>query len=144
MDTHEPPDQEPRGVVGAPGPEPTKSPSRRKALSSLKRDLSDEELASPAVQKLLLDEIERLEEENTELSGFRARFHDCDKRAAVLDQKSKVNTAQEIISLSCITIGGAALGYAPSVWNVQPTGSMALIFGLVLVLFGVFAKAIKS
>jgi hypothetical protein len=144
MATNEPPDQEPPGPPPVPGPEPAKSKSRRKALSTLRRELSDQELLSPAVQKLLLDEIDRLEEDNTELSGYRGRFHEADKRAAILEHKSRVSAAHEIISISCITIGGAAIGYAPSVWATQPSGYIALAFGVVLVVCGVVAKAVKS
>ena len=36
----------------------------RRAFSKLRRELTDEELSSPAVQRLLLDDIERLEKEN--------------------------------------------------------------------------------
>lgn len=139
-----PEDQEPPGLSPKPGPEPTKGKVRRKALTSLRRELSDKELLSPAVQKLLLDEIDRLEEDNTELAGYRSRFHDADKKAAILQQKQTTSIAHEIISLSCITVGGAAIGYAPSVWASQPTGGVALAFGVVLVLGGIVAKAVKS
>jgi hypothetical protein len=64
--------------------------------------------------------------------------------ARVLEQKSRVSTAHEVISMSCITVGGAAIGYAPSIWSSQPTGVIALVFGVVLVVGGVVAKAIKS
>lgn len=139
-----PEDQEPAGTGPRPGTEPTKGKARRKALSSLRRELSDKELLSPAVQKLLLDEIDRLEEENTELAGYRSQFHSADKDAAVLRQKQATSIAHEIISMSCITVGGAALGYAPSVWVAQPTGAIALAFGVVLVFGGIVAKAVKS
>ena len=139
-----PEDQEPPGPGPMPGAEPTKGKARRRALASLRRELSDKELLSPAVQKLLLDEIDRLEEDNTELGGYRSRFHEADKKAAVLQQKQTISIAQEIISLSCITVGGAALGYAPSVWSSQPTGGIALAFGVVLVMGGIIAKASKS
>lgn len=146
MTINELPDQEPLAESITASPEPAKAKARRKALSNLRRELSDQELTSPAVQKLLLDEIDRLEEDNTELVGYRGRFYESDKRAAVLEQKSRVSVAYEIISLSCITVGGAAIGYAPSAWTVeqQPSGYMFLVFGIVLVIGGVVAKAVKS
>lgn len=139
----EPPDQEPPGAPAVPEPQPTKSKSQRKAFSSLRRELTDKELSSPAVQRLLLDEIDRLEEDNTELAGYRGRFYEADKKAAILEQRNSIRVAQEIVSLSCITIGGAALGYAPSVWGSQPSGFIALGFGVVLVICGIVAKAVK-
>ena len=139
-----PEDQEPAGSTPPTGAEPTKLKFRRKALSTLRRELSDKELLSPAVQKLLLDEIDRLEGENTELAGYRSRFHEADKQSAILAQKHRVSISQEVISMSCITVGGAALGYAPSIWSVQPTGALSLAFGVVLVLGGIVAKVVKS
>lgn len=139
-----PEDQEPLGQSLVPEAEPTKGKGRRRAFASSHRELSDKELLSPAVQKLLLDEIDRLEGDNAELGGYRSRFHDADKKAAVLQQKQAISIAHEIISLSCITVGGAALGYAPSVWTSQPTGGIALAFGVVLVFGGIVAKAVKS
>ncbi len=91
-----------------------------------------------------LDEIDRLENEQVELSGFRTRFHDADKRAAVLEQKNSINIGQEIVSTACITIGGALLGYAPSVWANQPTGALALICGAILVVLGIVAKVVRA
>lgn len=144
INTEAPEDQEPAGSRPPPGSEPTKGKFRRKALASLRRELSDKELLSPAVQKLLLDEIDRLEDDNTELAGYRSRFYEADKKAAILEQKHTASIAHEIISISCITVGGAAIGFAPSVWSTQPTGAIALAFGVVLVLGGVVAKAVKS
>lgn len=144
INTEAPEDQEPAGNHPPPDAEPTKGRSRRKAFVSLRRELSDKELSSPAVQKLLLDEIDRLENDNTELAGYRSRFYEADKKAEIFKQKQTVSIAHEIISTSCITVGGAALGYAPSVWSTQPTGAIALAFGAVLVLGGIVAKAVKS
>ncbi|KQV51334.1 hypothetical protein [Duganella sp. Root336D2] len=144
INTEAPEDREPLGATPEPGPEPTKGRVRRKALGSLRRELSDKELLSPAVQKLLLDEIDRLEEDNTELAGYRSRFHEADKKSAILEQKQATSNAHEIISLACVTVGGAALGYAPSVWSSQPTGGIALAFGVLLVISGIVAKAVKA
>lgn len=123
--------------------EVVKGKSGRRSFSKLRRELSDEELASPAVQKMLVDEIERLEEERVELHTFRTKFHDSDKRAAVLEEKFKGKISIEVIHIGCMTVGAAALGYAPSIWEVQPTAWMIAIFGVVLVLAGIGAKAVK-
>jgi len=125
-------------------PAEAKKSRPRRALISARRELNDKELLSPAIPKMLLDEIDRLEEEKTELAGFRSRFYDADKKVAVLEQRQRISLAQEIVSLTCLTVGGAALGYAPSVWSSQPTGAIALGFGIVLVLGGIIAKALTK
>jgi hypothetical protein len=62
---------------------------------------------------------------------------------AVLKEKQKRNISTEIVSGSCLAVGAAALGYAPAVWALQPSGGIALAFGIVLTLGGIISKAIK-
>lgn len=139
----EQPDVEPQEPPGDEQPPAIKGTSGRKSFAKLRRELSDDELASPAVQRMLIDEIERLDSERIDLSSYRTKYHDSDKRAAVLDEKFKGKIAIEIIHVACITVGAAALGYAPSIWQSQPTAWIVAIFGLVLVLAGIIAKAVK-
>ena len=115
----------------------------RRALSSLKRELSDDDLASPGTQKMLLEELERLTEENSSLSSFRSLFHESDKKVAILGEKQKKNISFEVISGACLAIGSASLGYAPSVWDHPPSGPILIAFGVVLTIGGVVAKAIR-
>ncbi|MFY7867161.1 hypothetical protein [Roseateles sp.] len=139
------PDQEPSSASRTVTVEPTKPANgQRRALSALRRELDDKEFSSPAVQRLLVDEIERLEAEVRELVSFRERYFQSERRAAVLEQKGKDNNAFEILSLTCITVGGAAIGYAPNVWTVGASGWVALGLGGLLVVGGVVAKAVKS
>lgn len=137
------PDIEPQEVIQSGSQAVPKGTSGRKSFAKLRRELSDDELASPAVQRMLLDEIERLDIERGELTSFRAKFHDADKRAAILEEKFKGKISIEIIHIACTTIGAAALGYAPSIWEKQPTAWMAAIFGIILILAGLAAKAVK-
>ena len=44
------------------------------------------DLKSPGVQKMLLDELERADAECEGLQSYASRFHDADKRAAVLEE----------------------------------------------------------
>ena len=68
----EKPDQEPSSEVTIANRPvaAVKAKVGRKAFSGAHRELNDTELSSPAVQKLLLDEIDRLERENNELIGI--------------------------------------------------------------------------
>lgn len=127
------------GAVAAPAP----VSKVRRALSSLKRELTDDELASTGTQKMLLEELERLTEENSVLGSFRSLFHEADKNVAILSEKQKKNISFEIISGACLAIGAASLGYAPSVWDYPPSGPILIAFGVVLTIGGVVAKAIR-
>lgn len=143
LETNLEPDIEPQEAVGDLPQVVAKGTSSRKSFAKLRRELSDEELSSPAIQRMLIDEIERLDTERGELASFRIKFHESDKRAAILAERFKGKIAIEIIHVTCITVGAAALGYAPSVWQMVPTAWMIAIFGLVLIVAGIAAKAVK-
>ena len=108
----------------------------RQALRGVTRELSDEDFSSPVVQKFLLDEIERLDTENHELNKYREQFYQENKQVAVLKEKIKTNIAFEVISGACLTIGAAAVGYAPA----QQDDGIILVFGLILILGSIAAK----
>lgn len=137
------PDVEPQEVAEGAPQLASKGTSSRKSFLKLRRELSDEEASSPAVQRMLLDEIERLDAERGELASFRNKFHESDKRAAILEEKFRGKISTEIIHVACITVGAAALGYAPSIWQTQPMAWMSTIFGVVLIIAGLAAKAVK-
>ena len=115
----------------------------RRAFRNVRRELSDEELSSPAVQRMLIDDIERLEKEKYELSEYQDRYHEADKKSAILQEKVKSSVSQEIIFAVCLTVGAASLGYAPSVWSSQPTGWISIAFGVVLIVGGIASKMVK-
>ena len=119
------------------------TPKSHRAFSRLKRELSDEELASPGVQKLLLDYLAQADDENATLRSYRDRFHEADKRNGVLEEKLKINTAVEVISMGSLAVGAAALGYAPSLWFTPHGGQFVFAFGTVLIGVGILAKVIR-
>lgn len=118
--------------------------SRRKAYSNMRREISDKEFSSPVVVRFLADEIDRLEDELLEYKKYRREFHDADKKVALLGEKIKTQKALDIISIGCLTSGGALLGLAPKMWDSQPSGIIMAIAGTVLIVLGVFAKVVKS
>lgn len=134
------PDIEPEEPPNEDGYSRKKTTSSRRSLSKLRRELNDEDLVSPAVNKLLLDEIERLETEASEVPALRSNHHEADKKASVLEQKLASKRSIEVIHAACMAIGGVLLGVAPS----ANTAAMAVgICGSVLLLAGIVAKAVK-
>ena len=137
--------QKPCEQAAAPAPacEGTPPSGRRQALRDLRRQLTDQDLTSPGAQKLLLDELERVDAECELLRGYVTRFHDADKRAAVLEERLRTQTALEVAFGVGVGVGGAIVGLAPSFWASPPRGYIALGVGLLLVLGGTVARVVK-
>ena len=92
---------------------------------------------------MLIEELERAEEEVGELKTFREKFHVVDKDLAVTKQKVKGWTAMEMISTACIAAGAGAFAYAPEAAHSSYGGWVAVVFGIVLTSIGITAKAIR-
>jgi hypothetical protein len=136
-------DVEPNTQTSIENPGIPKERTGRRSLSKLRRELSEEELASSGVQKVLLDEIDRLETDNSKMISLQEDYQKISIDLARLKEKYKNNSSMDIIHIACISLGGISAGYAPSVWNSQPTGWIALIIGVILISVGISAKAIK-
>ncbi len=116
-------------------------PKGKQAFQYITRELSDDDLKNPAVGKLLLNEIDRLEIENDELGDYKEQFHEADKKVAVLKEKSKTHLVAEITSVGCIAIGGILIGHGmsePSNWIIG-CGALVFIIGIVAIV----AKVVK-
>ena len=109
----------------------------RQALSKVRRELSEEESSSPAVQRMLLDDLERLETEASELREFKDRFHATDKDAAVLRQRLRASGARD----GSLAVGAALIGLAPSLWPHPPIGWIVVGLGVVLIVLAVAKRS---
>ena len=140
MTDSERPDQEPKSTeTGIPPP----AVKGRQSFARIRRELSEEELKSPAVQRLLVEEIERLERENTKLVEYRDDYFEADKQVGILQERAKASLASEIMYGACMTVGAAAVGIAPVVWSIQPAGIIAIIFGAVLIVGGIASRVVR-
>jgi hypothetical protein len=119
----------------APGPQ-----KARRAFSRLKRELTEEEICQPGVQKLVLEDHERLEGENRELRAFRDKYFGVSERLAVFEAGRKHKMAWEVVSSGCIALGAIVVGFTSSLWSSQPAGWLALIFGSLVLLLGISAR----
>ena len=136
---------------GPAGPIPPKGP---RAFRNISRELTEDDLAnpSPAIQKLLLNEIDRLEIVNEEHKHYMERFHEADKEVAVLKQKadkevavlkqqSRTALALDIVFGGCLTVGGSVIGLS------REGQQFELIVGgggVVMLLIGIVAKAVPA
>ena len=120
----------------------------RQVFRALRRQLSDEDLAQPGVQKLILHMLEQAEADRDEVESFRQRYHDSDKEVAILKEKGKSATAVDIAYGVGTGAGGAMIGAAFYFWGKDPpddlAGRVVFWFGLLLFVGGVLIKVIKA
>jgi hypothetical protein len=116
---------------------------RRPAFREIKRQLSEEDLSSSGVQKLLLDDLERAESECEILQGYIERYHEADKRSAVFEERIRSVTAIDIMFGVGVGLGGTIMGLAPTFWTDQPKGLIALVVGGLLVVGASIARVVK-
>jgi len=122
---------------------PTKR-SPRSFLDSARRNLSEEELKAPGAIRLLISEIERLDERTAELQLLANAYHDLRVEKAVLDEKLKVSKWHEIMSGLCLATGSAGIGISFRLLALETaTGVGALIISVLLVLVGILSKVLK-
>ena len=113
-----------------------------KPYSKLRRELSDDELSNPAVQKLLISEIDKLEIRVAELEICEKNFYEVDKAKAVLEEKMKTHNSQEILYSFCLSIGSAIMGLS-SLVKINETGWIFLVVGGLLIIGGILSKFVK-
>ena len=117
---------------------------RRQALQNLRRQLTDSELANPGVQKLLLDQLDSADSDCERLTGYVERFHEADKKSAVLEEKLRAQTAFDIVVGAGIAVGSAVIGLAPSFWDKTDKGPISLAVGSFLVVGAVVARLFRK
>lgn len=106
--------------------------------ANIKRELSEDELASPAVQKLLLNDNYKMEEEMKKLKEFETLYHIKDKEAAILEEKLKKVAGSEVLYTVCETVGSLLAGISALYWDDK--GWIVLIIGIGLVMGGILYK----
>jgi len=131
-------------IAGPPTPTPA---TGRAVFRNLRRQLADEELATPGVHKLLLAELDRADEECAELRGYESRYHERDKEAAILTEKLRGDRAIDVCFGVGVGLGGIIAGLAPYMWDkLKPDavlGTICLGIGLALIAGAAVVRAIK-
>ena len=110
----------------------------------MRRPLTDDELKSPAVQKILIDILEDAEQARDEYKSYVDAFHGADKRAAILGEKLNLDRSVEITFGIGTGLGGAILGLATYLWDKDKfAGILAALIGLGLMIGACIARAVK-
>jgi hypothetical protein len=114
---------------------------RRRAFKEIRRELAEADLASPGVQKMLLEELQLAEDRCELLETYMERFHDADKTAAILREKLQAQKGFELLFNVSFGIGCAIIGLAPFFWEMKESaGRLSLLVGGVLVIGAIVAS----
>lgn len=110
--------------------------------SRLRRELSEEDLTNPAVQKLIISDIDKLEGRISDLEDFQVKFYETDKDKAVLKEKLKGHNSHEILYSFCLSAGSGLLGIS-SLFQLNDKGWIFLVVGGLLIVGGILSKFVK-
>ncbi len=116
---------------------------RRQSFRAIRRELQEAELTNAGVQRLILEDLETAESECDALREYVERYHEADKRAAVLEEKLRTHAALEILFAVSLGIGFAIVGLAPYFWDETWKGPAALAVGAMLIIGSVAARVVK-
>lgn len=130
--------------VGSAGVQPKQQP--RRFLDVAKRDLSEEELASPAARRFLIAEIERLDDECADVKAAQRELLALKVENATLRESGKKDTWKERLSFVSSTVGAAGIGAAPSFIGTAATAQAGWIIAIgaaLLVIVAVWSRLAK-
>jgi hypothetical protein len=123
--------------------EPPQPTGLGQAYRSIRRELTEEDLTNPSISRLILNERDRLEGEVSELHSFRDRYHEADKKAAVLEERTRTIKSIEVSFALSLAIGSLFIGL-----SFRGGGGKvdwcSLVAGGVLLIAGAIARAIKK
>ena len=113
---------------------------------SIARTLSEDDLKSPAVVKMLISQNESNSKELSRLSEIRDKYYECDKKLSVALEKVKQKTSTEIFSDFTYSIGGVLLAISTLDFSngVKLNNWIFLAIGLVLILGAALSKWSKK
>lgn len=124
----------------------TKKDERRRFLSSAMRDLSEEELESPAARRFLIAEIQRLDNECDSSKHILNQYNDLRVETATLREKSKRDRWLELLSFVSTSVGSVGIGAAPTymiIESAKDTGIVIAICSALLVASGILFRVLK-
>lgn len=132
----------------------TPASGRRQAYLEIRRQLTEEDLKSQAVAKLILDELAESESECESLRGYVERYHEADKRAGVLEERlvgrdqvtrerARGRAGIDIIFGAGVGVASLLIGIVPNLWTSQPYAGILLALSIVLLLGSIVAKWLR-
>ena len=112
------------------GAKPIEQEKQERPFSKLTRTLSESELKSVGVQKILLSQMDEFEKCKGELETFRTKYYVADKKCAEYAVKVSANNKSEALYSILLAMGSALLGLYSSISD-STARKVVLICGIV-------------
>jgi hypothetical protein len=114
----------------------------RVALRNIERELTPTDLNNnPAALKMVLDRLDKAEEDCGRLQGYEERFHEADKKAAVLQQKIDSLVGFDILHSMLLGVGGIMIGVGQGILNATPWPAWVIMsLGVIAIGSGALAR----
>jgi hypothetical protein len=102
---------------------------------------ADEKELSTVAKRFLIAEINRLVEETQQLKQFKEKYHEVDKKLAVLKETTKPFRRNVFLSSACLIAGAAGIATAPSVLSISQFGWYVFaVVSAMLLIAGIAAR----
>ena len=115
-------------------------------LESGRRNLSEDEISSPAARRFLIAEMERLNSQIFDLRITEKKYNDLRVQLEGLKGASSNSKRNEILSFICLSVGSMIFGAIPSFIIVKAFSGVSTVFiaaAVILVVGGIAARVIK-
>jgi hypothetical protein len=118
---------------------------RRLSVSNLARQLTEDELSTTGVQKLIIEMLEDAENENNELKNYVSKYHIADKQVGILAEKLLKDNIIDVFFGLGIGIGGVILGLTPYFVKLGALyGIVCGMIGLLLIIGSSIGRLLKK
>ena len=113
------------------------APVKDHPFGKVSRILSEEDLGIPAVQKMLLNDMDRLVFENNQNKDLRESLYEAKIELAVFRQKESINWAADTffnlsLSIGSLLIGLGQLSGETSDWVIRGLGFLLLVSSMII------------
>jgi hypothetical protein len=137
--------QEPTPTVAGFEDEASPQPKgKRRSFGQVRRELTEAELSSPGVQKLLLDELDRMDGSEIELRAVSEKYYMTNTSLAIAQEKLKTHNAFDIISTGTVAFGSILFGAAFSFMSNGTAFWLMVVLGGLLIVTGIAAKVVRA
>jgi hypothetical protein len=126
------------------GEEVAEPKGRRLTFGKVRRELSEDELSSSGVQKMLLDELDRMNGAEGELKVVAGKYYEASTKLAVSSEKLKTHNGFDVISTGTIAVGSLLFGAAFSIKDNATMLATLIGLSIVLVIIGIVAKVMRA